>query len=65
MDLEGIILSEISQTKTNTRLFHLYVESKKQKMNKQNRNRLIDTENKLVVSRGERGWGMGEIGERE
>ena len=30
MDLEGIMLSEISQTKTNTIWFHIYVESKKQ-----------------------------------
>ena len=30
---------------------------------KRNRNRLINTENKLVVARGERGRGMGEIGE--
>ena len=29
MDLEGITLSEISQGKTNTILFHLYVKSKK------------------------------------
>ena len=29
MDLEGIMLSEISQGKTNTVLHHLYVESKK------------------------------------
>ena len=29
MDLEGIRLSEISQTKTNTVCYHLYVESKK------------------------------------
>ena len=28
MDLEGIMLSEISQTKTNT-VYHLYLESKK------------------------------------
>ena len=28
MDLEGIMLNETSQTKTNT-VFHLYVESKK------------------------------------
>ena len=28
MDLEGITVSEISQEKTNTRWFHLYVESK-------------------------------------
>ena len=30
MDLEGIMLSEISQTKTNALCYHLYVESKKQ-----------------------------------
>ena len=30
MDLEGITLSEISQGKTNTILFHLYMDSKKQ-----------------------------------
>ena len=29
MDLDGIMLSEISQTKTNTIWYHLYVESKK------------------------------------
>ena len=29
MDLEIIILSEVSQTKTDTILYHLYVESKK------------------------------------
>ena len=53
MDLEDIMLSEISQRKTNTILFHLYVASKKQ-----NRNKLIRTENKLVVARGEgvEGW---------
>ena len=41
MDLEGIGLSEISQT--NIIWFHIHVESGKQ-MNKQNRNRLIDIE---------------------
>ena len=30
MDLEGIMLNEIRQRKTNTVLFYLYVESKKQ-----------------------------------
>ena len=32
-------------------------------MNKQNRNRLIDTENKLVVTRGEGAEGVDKIGE--
>ena len=49
MDLEGITRSEIYQTKTNTIILH--VESKKQ--NKQTRNRLIDTESKGAVARGE------------
>ena len=34
MDLEDIMLSEISQRKTNTVLFHLYVRSKKNTHNK-------------------------------
>ena len=29
-------------------------------MNTQNRNRLIDTENRLMVARGDPGWGLGE-----
>ena len=33
MDLEIIILSEVSQTKTNVIWYHLYVESKKKDMN--------------------------------
>ena len=32
MDLEGIILSEVSQTKTNTESSHLNVESKNIKL---------------------------------
>ena len=45
--LKGIMLSKISQTETITISFNLYVESRKPK-NKENRNRLIDTENKLL-----------------
>ena len=30
-----------------------------------NKNRLLNTENKLVVSRGEVGGGMGEIGDED
>ena len=32
-------------------------------MNNQDRNRLIDTENRLMVARGERGWGTRGKGE--
>ena len=53
MDLKGIMLSEISQRKTNAIWFHLYVESKKQ--NKQTVTNL-DTKNKLMVTR----WEVGE-----
>ena len=50
--------------KTNTVPSHLHVESKKQnKQRQQNRNRLTDTENKLMVAREERGEVMSEIGE--
>ena len=60
-DLESITLSEISlsQRKTNTIWFHLFVEPKRKpkQMNKQNRNRPIDIENKLTVAKGEVGAG--------
>ena len=56
MDLEGIMLSVVSQRKTNSVWFHLYVESKKQ-MNKY-------TENKRVIASGEMG-GEGEKQVRE
>ena len=52
VDLEGIMLSEINPTeKTNTALYHLYVQSKKAK--------LLEIEVGMVVTRG---WGMGELG---
>ena len=41
-------------------MIYLFVDPKN-KINKQNRNRLIDTENKLKISR----WGrMGQLGEK-
>ena len=55
MDLEGIMQSEISQTKTNTIRFHLHEKFKKQ--NKQIGNRLKDSESKWVVARWQGGWG--------
>ena len=55
MHLEGSMLSEISQTeKDKYHMISLICKTSKTKqMNKQNRNRLIDTENKRVVARGE------------
>ena len=61
MDLEIFVLSEVSQTKTNIIWCHLYVESKigHKWTYLQNRNRLTDTEDRLVVAKGERdGRGM-------
>ena len=56
MQLEIIILSEVSQTeKTNTIWYHLYVESKIWHKGTYlwNRNRITDIENRLVVAKGE------------
>ena len=56
MDLENIVLSEINQRKTNTISFCLNVESKKQ--HKHKTETVINTENKLVVTRGEGDGGI-------
>ena len=62
IELEIIKLSEVSQRKTNTRWYCLYVESKlKKKAYKwtylQNRNRFTDIEKKLMVTKGKGGEG--------
>ena len=57
MDLMGIMLSEISQTKKDKcQMISLIYGIFKKKY------RLIGTENRLVVARG-RGWKVGEMGE--
>ena len=55
------MLSEISQRKTNTVCYHIYVESKKriQQISEYNKKER-DTENKLVVTSGERKGGVGQ-----
>ena len=57
MDLHIIILSEVSQTKTNIMQYCLYVDSKRKKKKTQtyfqNRKRLTDIENKLTVTKVE------------
>ena len=55
MDLKIIITSEVSQRKTNTIWYCLYVESKKMmQMNYlQNRDRFTYLENEITVTRGE------------
>ena len=49
---------DISVRKTNTIWFHLHVESREQ-YKPTNNNRLIDTENRLMVTRGDINWGNG------
>ena len=58
--IKNIILSEVRQGKTNILWYHLYVESKNKykRIYIQNRNRFTNTENKLMVTEGER-WGEG------
>ena len=65
MDLEIIILSEVSQTeKDKYHDNHFYVESKKwyKWTYLQNRNRLTDLENKLMVTKGEKVGGRDKLG---
>jgi len=55
VDLEGIMLSEINQRKTNTLWFHPYVEFKKQNRQKRDQEKKktqLNTENKLVFAKG-------------
>ena len=70
MDVESVILSEISQRKRNNVWYPLYVESKK-KLYKwiyfQNRNRFTGFKKELMVARAGRGdgegWGEGILRE--
>lgn len=56
IQLDGIMLRQARQRKTNTVGFHLYVDSEKKKA------KLIKTGNRMVVTRGWGGWG-GRFGE--
>ena len=53
--VENIMLSEISQRKTNTVQSHLYVESNEQ-TDKQNRSRSLDTQNSCQRGGASGGW---------
>ena len=55
MDLEGIAPNEVSQLEKDKN-HSISLMCKIQKQNKQNRKRLIDTENRLMVVRGEGVW---------
>ena len=73
MQLEGIMLSDISQTKKYC--IHLYVESKTEnKWTNKPKSRyrekkctfsLLDTEKKTVVATGKGAWGLCEVSERD
>ena len=68
MGSEGFMLSEMSQRKTNTVWYLLYVEStEKQQTTEYNKKkgRLTDKENKLVVTSGEREEARGKMGVRD
>ena len=63
MDLEIIILSEVRKTKINIIWYHSHVASNFKKWYKwiylQNRNRLTDIENKLMITNGKTWAGRG------
>ena len=67
MDLEGIMLSEINQTKTNTLCFHSDVGSKKMNEQNENKNKVGHREQISGYKRGswlwEGGCEMGEVGQ--
>ena len=70
INLEGIILGEISQRKTDIKWYNSYVESKKMQQTSEynkKRNWLADIENKPMVTNGvkERGRGNAAGGEQE
>ena len=68
IDPEGIRLNEINQRESQmlydfTYVWNLKNKSKQNKQAKQNRNRCIDTENRLVAARGNQGEALFHIGE--
>ena len=60
MDLEMIMLSEVSQTKTNITLYHLYVESKKNDTNELVYKTEIDSQTQKTNLRLPNGKGVGD-----
>ena len=57
MDLQIIILSEVNQTKTNIICYRLYVESRTTTTTKDTSQLISRTENKFMLTKGERGVG--------
>ena len=65
MDLEGTVLSKISQRKTNT-LYHLFVESKRiQQTNEYNKKVQTQRLRELVITGEERDGGRSNIWVRD
>ena len=65
MDLEGMVLSEISQRKTNT-LYHLFVESERiQQTSEYNKKEQTQRFRELVKNREEREGGRSNIWVRD
>ena len=65
MDLEGTVLSKISQRKTNT-LYHLFVDSKRiQQTNKYNKKVQTQRLRELVITGEEREGGRSNIWVRD
>ena len=61
MNLEGIMLNEISQRKTNTVWYHLYVKSKKIQQCTESNKKEADSQIQRTNCSGE--WGRDNIGE--
>ena len=63
MELEGIILSEINQRKITVDFTCMW--NLKNIKKQTNETKLTDIENRLIVTRGEGGWGgLGQVCER-
>jgi len=58
IELEDIMLNEISQTKTNTAWYHLYVESNKQTNNNNKKKSPKQSQSKIQQQRVEK-WLLG------
>ena len=63
MDLEIIMLNEISQSKTSIILYHLYVEYTKNYIKELIYKTETDFENKLTVNREKPWWGKINLGD--
>ena len=61
-DLNIVIQSELNQRKTNILPICGIFKKRYEWIYLQNRNRVTDVENKMMVTKGEKGWGERQIG---